>query len=112
MNRAALPLSLFVIATSPTLSGCVPMMAASAVGMVARSAQGTPVSNEALRPAARQACNEHAAQFGTVHIIDVVQERADRIVVWGTVEDATQKRSFQCNFGTKITGFVLRPIRR
>ena len=45
-------------------------MAASAVGMVARNAQGQPVSNEELRPQAREACSAHAAQYGAVHVID------------------------------------------
>ena len=93
------------------LSACVPMMAASAVGMAAQGARGRPVSNEALQPQAREACSAQAARYGEVHIIDVEQHRIDKIIVWGTVEDARQKRSFQCDFGTSITAFTLRPIR-
>jgi hypothetical protein len=33
------------------------------------------------------------------------------MVVWGTVDDGKQKRSFECGFRTKITGFKLRPIK-
>lgn len=86
------------------------MMAASAVSMMARSAQGQPIGNEALQPQAREACSAHAAQFGAVHVIDVQQASMSQIIVWGTVDDGKEKRSFQCDYGTKITGFKLRPI--
>jgi hypothetical protein len=99
-----------LLLVAPALGGCVPMMAASALGMAARSAQGRPVSTEQLQPQAREQCTARAAQYGTVHIIDVEQRRVDKIIVWGTVDDGRQKRSFQCDFGTKITGFTLRPI--
>jgi hypothetical protein len=45
-----------------------------------------------------------------VHVIDVQQYSVSKIIVWGTVDDGKQKQSFQCDFGTKITGFKLRPI--
>ena len=93
------------------LGGCAAGIAASAVGLAARSAQGTPASNAHLKPQAREACSAHAAQYGTVHVIDVEQRNASRIIVWGTVTDATQRRrSFQCDFRTAITSFKLRPI--
>jgi hypothetical protein len=85
-------------------------MAMSAVGMAAQAARGKPVSNEALQPQARQQCSARAAQYGTVNVIDVEQHRVDKIIVWGTVDDGKQKRSFECDFGTNITGFTLRPI--
>ena len=85
-------------------------MAMSAVGMAAQAARGKPVSNEALQPQARQQCSARAAQYGTVNVIDVEQHRVDKIIVWGTVDDGKQKRSFECDFGTNITGFALRPI--
>jgi hypothetical protein len=100
-----------VLASLPAVSGCVPMMAASAVGMVAQGARGTPVSNEALQPQARDACTKQAAQYGTVDVIDVEQHAVDKIIVWGTVDDGKQKRSFECDYGTKIDRFKLRPIR-
>jgi hypothetical protein len=101
---------LLLLASSPAFAGCVPMMAMSAAGMAARSAQGTPVSNEDLQPQAREACTARAAQYGAVHIIDVEQHRVDKIIVWGTVDDGKERRSFQCDFGTKVTGFTLRRI--
>ena len=29
---------------------------------------------------------------------------------WGTVDDGKQRRSFECHYTTKITGFTLRTI--
>src|SRR5436853_288365 len=92
------------------LGGCVPMMAASAVGMVAQQARGRPVSNEGLQPQARDACSAQASHYGAVHVIDVEQHGISKIIVWGTVGDGQQRRSFECDFGTKISGFTLRPI--
>jgi hypothetical protein len=86
------------------------MMAASAVGMAAQGAQGQRASNETLGPQAREACSAQAARYGAVHVIDVEQRRVDKIIVWGTVDDGKRKQSFQCDFGTGITGFRLRPI--
>lgn len=94
----------------PALAGCVPMMAASAVGMAAQGAQGQRVSNETLGPQAREACTAQASRYGTVHVIDVEQHRVDKIIVWGTVDDGKRKQSFQCDFGTRVTGFTLREI--
>jgi hypothetical protein len=99
-----------LIVSAAALGGCVPMMAASAVSMVARNAQGQPVGNEALQPQAREACSAHAAPYGAVHVIDVQQYSMSKIIVWGTVDDGKQRQSFQCDFGTRITGFKLRPI--
>ena len=101
---------LFVIAALPALGGCVASMAVSALGMAAQSARGRPVSNEALQPQAREQCSTQAGRYGAVNVIDVEQHRVDKIIVWGTVDDGKQKRSFQCDFGAKITGLVLRPI--
>ena len=99
------------IAAVPLLSGCVPMMALSAAQMVGQAAAGTPKDNQQLQPDARQACTAMAAQYGTANVIDVEQHRIDQIIVWGTVGDGPQKRSFECDYGTKITGFKLREIR-
>ena len=100
-----------LVSNALVLGGCAVGLAASAIGMAARSARGEPVSNEHLKPEAVQACSAHAAQFGTVHIIDVEQRTTSKIIVWGTVEDQKERRSFQCSFGTKVTGFTLRSIR-
>lgn len=94
-----------------SLGGCVAGIAASAAGMAVRGAQGEPQSNAHLQPAARAACSAHAARFGAVHVIDVEQRSADRIIVWGTVADARERRSFECGFRDRITTFKLRPIR-
>ncbi|MCY7340023.1 MAG: hypothetical protein LH465_08780 [Sphingomonas bacterium] len=85
-------------------------IASSAVGMAVRGARGEPQANGNLQPAARDACSAHAAQFGAVHIIDIEQRTPSKLIVWGTVDDGQRKRSFECSFGTKITGFTLRPI--
>lgn len=102
-----LPILLLIL---PALGGCIPMMAASAVGVAARGVQPRPVSNEALQPQAREACSAQAAPYGAVHIIDVEQAALTKIIVWGTVDDGKEKRSFECDFGTRISGFKLRPI--
>jgi len=94
-----------------SLGGCVAGMAASAVGMAVRSARGEPENNAGLQPAATAACNARAAQLGLVKIIDVEQRTPSKIVVWGTVDDSKQPRSFECAYGTKITGFKLRSIK-
>lgn len=103
------PISVLV-AASPALTGCVPMMAVSAASMVAQGAEGTPVSDAELQPQARDACSRQAAKYGAVSIIDVEQHRLNQIIVWGTVGEGTQKRSFECDYGTKITAFKLREI--
>ena len=104
-----IPLSLLA-AAAPALTGCVPMMAASAVSMVAEGARGTAVSNGALQPRARDQCTQQAAKYGTVDVIDVEQHKMDQIIVWGTVDDGQQKRSFECDYGIKISAFKLREI--
>lgn len=101
---------LLLLGGSPALTGCLPMMAVSAVDMMARSATPRPVDNESLRPQARDLCMAQAAQYGTAHLIDVEQHGMSKIIVWGTVDDGKQKQSFECDFTTKITGFKLRPI--
>lgn len=103
-------LLILIAVSAPPLGGCLPMMAVSGASMVAQGVRGKPVSNEQLQPTAREACSAQAAQYGAVHVIDVQQASVSKIIVWGTVDDGKEKRSFQCNFGTKITGFKLRPI--
>jgi hypothetical protein len=98
-------------AAVPALSGCVASMAMSAASLAAQSARGQPVSNEAYQPTAREQCSAQAAQYGAVNVIDVEQHAIDRIIVWGTVGEGAEKRSFQCDFTTKIVGFKLRVIK-
>lgn len=103
--------ALGVLAGSLALGGCVAGVAVGAVDLAARSAKGRPVENGYLQPTAANDCTSYAARYGTVHIIDVEQHTPSRIIVWGTVDDGREKRSFQCNYGTKITGFKLRAIK-
>ena len=109
MTKHSVPL-LVLAAASPALTGCLPMMAVSAASMAAQGAEGRPVSDEALQPQARDACTQQAAKYGAVSIIDVEQHRVNQIIVWGTVGEGPQKRSFECDYGTKITAFKLREI--
>lgn len=110
MKRFILPV--MALGLAPLLGGCVAAMAASAVSMAAQGARGQPVSDAELQPQAREACSTQAAQYGAVHVIDVEQHSVAKIIVWGTVDDGKQRRSFECDFGTKVTRFVLRPIGR
>lgn len=107
MKRLAICL---IVAAMPAVGGCVPMMAVGAAGAVAQGATPRPVSNAAMGPDARTACTQEAARYGTVNVIDVEQHRINQIIVWGTVQDSKQKRSFECDFGTKIDAFKLREI--
>jgi hypothetical protein len=93
------------------LGGCVASLAASAASMAIQSAQPKPQSNAHLKPTAIQACTARAAQRGAVHIIDVEQRSAGRLIVWGTVTDSSGRRSFQCHFTSGIADFKLREIR-
>ena len=102
-------MTLLLLALS--LGGCAAGIAASAAGMAIRSAKGEPQGNQHLQPAARSACSAHAAQFGAVRIIDVEQRSPGKIIVWGTVTDATQRRSFECEFTDRIAGFKLQVIK-
>lgn len=101
---------LLVASAAPALTGCLPMMAVSAASMAAQSAGGGKVSNSDLQPVAREACTAEAAKYGTVHVNVVEQHRVDQIIVWGIVDDGRESRSFECDYGTKITGFTLRQI--
>ena len=103
--------TLLALSALPLLGGCVASVAASAVGMAVREAQGDPVSNAELAPQAVAACTERAAEHGQVHIIDVQQRSIDRITVWGTAGEGDERRSFECGFTTRITGFKLRRIK-
>ncbi|MEO6255279.1 MAG: hypothetical protein ABIO69_00550 [Sphingomicrobium sp.] len=99
-----------ILGSAPSLGGCVAGMAASAVGMAVKSAQGQPQSNAHLKPTAEALCSARAAQYGTVHVIDVQQYSPSKIIVWGTADNGTVRQSFECGFGTQISGFKLRPI--
>ena len=64
--------------------------------------------NTHLKPQATEACTQRAAQHGSVYIVDVEQRREDRIIVWGSVTDAQQRRrTFECHFTTRLSAFKL-----
>ena len=107
-RKIAVPL---ILLAAPALGGC----AAQALLMAAQLANQIPqpqrASNAHLKPAASQACTQRAAQYGSVHIIDVEQRRADRLVVWGSVTDPKlHRRTFECHFTTNVVSFKLREI--
>ncbi len=110
MKRAA---AILLLATAPMLGGCLASLAASAVGAaVTAAAPGPqPYSTQNLRPGAIEDCTARAAQHGTVHIIDAEQGRGNRVTVWGTVQDAQQRRSFECIHDRQVASFRLREIR-
>jgi hypothetical protein len=108
---ARYPCLLLAFTSGLSLAGCVPSLIASAAVAGIDASRPKPQSNAHLKPAAEAACSARAAQHGAVHIIDVVQHSVDRIVVWGTVDDRTTRRSFECGFTTSIAYFKLREIR-
>ncbi len=95
------------------LSGCAASIAAGALGAAARSARGDPDAyhnNEALKLAAAQACRARATSAGDVHVIDLEQRGARKVIVWGTASSTTGRQSFECTYTNKITGFRLRHL--
>ncbi len=100
-------LSLILLAT-PALGGCAVQAALAAAELVRYLPESTGPTNAHLKPAATQACTQQAAQYGSVYIVDVGQQHANRIVVWGSVTDAQrQRRTFECHFTTKVVRFNL-----
>lgn len=110
MRRLIVPL---VLTSSFLLSGCVASIAASALGSAVQSARSKQeAGREPLDPqAAREACSSHASQHGEVKIIDVENRSSSKLVVWGTVQKGQQRRSFECGYSGKVSGFKLREIR-
>ena len=93
------------------LGGCVAGMVAGAAGTAVQAARAHSDSNAHLQPIAKTACTVQADRYGVVHIIDVEQRSVNKIVVWGTIGEGEQQRSFECGFRTAITYFKVRPIR-
>ena len=109
MHRSILPLLLGLGALP--LGGCAAGLAASAVGAAVRAADKPDrAPKEDPGPVARQACTAHAAQYGTVKIIDIGYKSAAKVVVWGSVEGDGRKRSFQCRWDGKIVGFEMKDV--
>jgi hypothetical protein len=99
-----------LLGASLTLGGCVASLAASAMGAAARSGQKPFQHNEQLQLNATAACRAHAAQHGEVQIIDWEQRGDGKVVVYGTATFGTNRRSFECTYTNKVTGFRLRAI--
>jgi len=108
MRGPILPL---VLAGALALGGCAASLAASAVGAAIQASQGQPQAIANLRDVAAEACRAHAAQYGEPRIIDVVVRGPDKAVVWGAVEAAAGRQSFECRYSGKIAGFRLRAVR-
>ena len=103
-------LALILLAT-PALGGCAAQAALAAAELAQYLPEPERPSNAHLKPAATQACTQRAAQYGSVFLVDVEQRRADRIIVWGSVTDAEQRRRmFECHFTTALVHFKLREI--
>ena len=85
------------------------MQAALLAADIAPQIQGPMgTKNAHLKPQAERECTQRAAQHGSVYIVDVEQRRADRIIVWGSVTDAQQRRrTFECHFTTRLGTFKL-----
>jgi hypothetical protein len=97
------------------LQGCLPMIAAGAVGTAVRSGtqEAPPSFDPILRNAGMEACRTRAAQSGTPNVIDAESRRGGAIRVYGTVEGPPERRSFVCDYRPdgRIGRFELRPIR-
>ena len=107
MRKLLLPLLLIA---APALSGCVASIAASAVTAAVQAARKPTDPNADAGPAALEACRARAAQDGEVRIIDVERRTPGKAVVWGTVQNEAERRSFECRYSGKITAFKLRAI--
>ena len=104
-------LMLIIAAGSLALGGCAASIAASVAGAAVRSAGGgksAPAEDQG--PPAEQACKARASQHGEVNIIDIERRSGGKVVVWGTVENGGERRSFECRYDGKIAGFKLRQI--
>src|SRR5918997_4023728 len=92
-----------LLAAAPALGGCALQAALLAADLAQNVQLPEGPSNAHLMPAATQACTQQAQQHGSVYIVDVEQRRRDRIIVWGSVTDAQQRRrTFECHFSTRV----------
>ena len=107
MRGSTLPL---LVLGALALSGCAASIAASALGAAIQHARKPAHPGVDLGPAALEACRARAAQHGAVHIIDVERRAPGKIVVWGTAGEGSGRRSFECRYDGKISGFTLREI--
>ena len=97
-----------MLLATPALGGCA-LQAALMAADIAPQIQGPMGTRNAhLRPQAIRECTQQAGRYGSVYIVDVEQRRADRIIVWGSVTDAQQRRrTFECHFTTRLGRFKL-----
>lgn len=104
-RTAGLTLAL-LLATLP-LGGCAVGLATSAVGAIARAAEDgrAPMAQED----AVAACLSHAAQYGRTAFIDAERRSHSKLVVWGTAGEGQTRRSFECSYTGRVSGFKLRP---
>lgn len=112
MRLARSMIMLLYAASGLALGGCVAGMVAGAAGSAVQATRGNAESNAHLQPTAKAACSAYAARYGAVHIIDLEQRSVDKIVVWGTVDNGRQRRSFECGFKIAIAYFRLRGINK
>ena len=95
----------------PALGGCALQAALLAADVAQDIPRAKGPSNAHLKPQATEACTRQAGQYGSVYIVDVQQRAIDRLIVWGSVTDAAQRRrTFECHFSTQVIGFKLRDI--
>jgi hypothetical protein len=107
-RKILLPLVVFA---APALGGCAVQAALAAAELAPHIRGPLGPSNAHREPAALQACTQRAGQYGSVFVVDVEQRRADRIIVWGAVTDAQQRRrTFECHFTTALARFKLGEI--
>ena len=105
MRKILFPL---ILLAGPALAGCAVQAALLAAEIAPEIRGPMGPKNEHLQPQALEACKQRAAQYGSVYIVDVEQRRADRIIVWGSVTDAQQRRrTFECHFTTHLSRFNL-----
>lgn len=108
--KRKIALSLTLLA-APALGGCALQAAMAAAELAPYLEAPAGPSNAHLKPAATQACTQRAQQYGSVFIADVEQRRRDRIIVWGSVTDAQQRRrTFECHYTTSLVSFQVRDI--
>src|SRR5829696_9628317 len=101
-------LLLLIVFPTPALGGCAVQAALAAAELAPHIRGPLGPSNAHLELTAIQACTHRAGQYGSVFIVDVEQRRADRIIVWGSVTDAQQRRrTFECHFTTRLAAFKL-----
>jgi Flp pilus assembly protein TadG len=110
MKRALL--LLLLLAGSFALTGCVASMAAGALGAAAQAASPKPQAvTEDRRAAAIAGCQTRAGGEERSHVIDAEQRGDGQVTVWGTLEEAQGRKSFECRWdGRKIAGFKVRAI--